>query len=333
MARELEIDNREFPIELKLADGIKSWLYSQLFVTPKVPEHSFSSQTIIITGANSGLGLEAARYYYKLGGATLILAVRSLHKGQAAKEDIVRSVKTRNDGAAAIQVWELDVCSTLSVLAFAERMKSLERVDVLLCNAGVNYKQLELNEGIERNMQVNVLNTFLLALASFDKMRETKRHFPDSSPHITITSSDAYRLTKFNEINSPNIYEAFNDAKTFNGQARYQDSKLIQLLVNREVVKRISKNKPNAPHVTFNLVSPGLCVSNIDRKDGKWPLSTRIIHKLLYRTSEVGSRTLVHGTEKANLRAKPYLETVTGIDYGPSLLSARSNAKELPQQA
>ncbi|KAI0903862.1 NAD(P)-binding protein [Ustulina deusta] len=296
MAKEQEVDTREFPIELKLADGIKSWLYSQLFVTPKAPKHSFAGQTIIVTGGNSGLGLEAARYYYKLGGAKLILAVRSLSKGEAAKEDIVKSVRTRSDGAAAIEVWDLDVCSTPSVLAFAERIKSLERVDVLLCNAGVNYKTLELDEGIERSMQVNVLNTLLLPLASMNKLRETKAKFPDSSPHITITSSDAYRLTKYNEINSPNIYEAFNSKETFNGQARYQDSKLIQLLCNREMVKRMSKNKPDAPHVTFNLVSPGLCVSNIDRKDGNWPLKTRILHKILYRTTEVGARTLVHGT-------------------------------------
>lgn len=77
---------------------------------------------------------------------------------------------------------------------------------------------------------------------------------------------------------------------------RYQDSKLLQVLVHREVVKRLAKRESNVPPVTFNLVSPGLCVSNIDNKDGKYGLGMRLIHKLFYRTTEVGARTLVHAT-------------------------------------
>ncbi|KAI1183348.1 NAD(P)-binding protein [Nemania serpens] len=284
------------PIELKLGEGIKAFLYSQLFVTPKTPKHSFAGQTIIITGANSGLGLEAARYFYKLGGAKIILAVRTPSKGEAAKEDIVKSVKTRTDGASTIEVWTVDVSSTESILAFVARLKSLDRVDVLLCNAGVNFKQHQLDEGMERSMQINVLNTFLLVLSSLPKMRETAAQFPNASPHITIVGSDAYRLTKFVEINSPDIYEAFNDKNTFDGQARYQDSKLLQVLLQREIVKRLAKTKANVPPVALNLVSPGLCATNIDRKEGKYSLGVRIIHKLFYRTAEVGARNLVHGT-------------------------------------
>ncbi|KAI0444124.1 NAD(P)-binding protein [Xylaria telfairii] len=286
----------EFPIEPKIGQGLRQFVYSQLFVTPKPPSHSFAGQTIIVTGSNSGLGLESARYFYERGGAKLILAVRTLSKGEAAKEDIVKSVRSRTDGADAIEVWTVDASSTESVLAFSQRMTELPRVDVLLCNAGVNFKQYQLDEGIERSMQINVLNTFLLALSSLPKLRETKDQFPDSSPHLTIVSSDAYRLTKFVEINSSDIYEAFNDKSTFNGQVRYQDSKLLQVLIHREVIKRLAKHESDVPPVTFNLVSPGLCVSNIDNKDGKYGLGVRLVHKLFYRTTEVGARTLVHAT-------------------------------------
>ncbi|KAI1118994.1 NAD(P)-binding protein [Nemania sp. NC0429] len=283
------------PVELELGESVKAFLYSQLFVTPKAPKHSFAGQTIIITGANSGLGLEAARHFYRLGSAKIILAVRTASKGEAAKEDIVKTVKSRADGASAIEVWTVDVGSTESILTFVTRIKSLSRVDVLLCNAGVNFKQYQLDEGIERSMQINVLNTFLLVLSSLPKLRETATQFSNSSPHITIVSSDAYRLTKFVEMNSPNIYEAFNDKNTFNGQARYQDSKLLQVLLQREIVKRLANAKAGVPPVVFNLVSPGLCVTNIDRKEGRYTLGVRVIHKLFYRTAEVGARTLVHG--------------------------------------
>ncbi|RYC64864.1 hypothetical protein CHU98_g1347 [Xylaria longipes] len=286
----------EFPIEPKTGAGLRRFIYSQFFVTPKPPNHSFAGQTIIVTGSNSGLGLESARYFYQLGSAKLILAVRTLSKGEAAKEDIVKSVRSRTDGASAIEVWALDASSTESVLAFAQRMKDLSRVDVLLCNAGVNVKQYKLDEGIEQTMQINVLNTFLLALSSLPKLRETKAQFSDSSPHITIVSSDAYFLTKFVEINSPDIYEAFNNKDTFDGQARYQDSKLLQVLIHLEVVKRLARHKSDVPPITFNLVAPGLCISNIDNKDGKYGLGWRLMHKIFYRTTEVGARTLVHAT-------------------------------------
>ncbi|KAI0860062.1 NAD(P)-binding protein [Xylaria cubensis] len=286
----------EFPIEPKIGEGLRQFIYSQLFITPKPPSHSFAGQTIIVTGANSGLGLESARYYFKLGAAKLILGVRTPSKGEAAKEDIVRSVRSRTDGASTIEIWKVDVSSTDSVLAFVQRVRDLPRVNVLLCNAGVNYKQYQLDEGFERSMQINVLNTFLLALPLLSKLRETKAQFPDSSPHITIVSSDAYRLTKFAEINSPDIYEAFNDESTFNGQSRYQDSKLLQVLIHREVVKRLAKHGSGIPPITFNLVTPGLCVSNIDNKDGKYGLGMRLVHRLFYRTTEVGARTLVHAT-------------------------------------
>ncbi|KAI1822533.1 NAD(P)-binding protein [Xylaria intraflava] len=283
----------EFNIKPRLGALLLPFFRSQLFVTPRIPQQSFAGQTVVITGANSGLGLEAACHFFRLHVAKLILAVRSTDKGQAAKEEIVKRIRSRSDGDTAIEVWTVDVGTTESTLAFAERVKEeLPRVDVLLCNAGVNPRRYELVEGYELSMQINVFNTFLLALSLLPKLNDTKRQFPDTSPHLVIVGSDACRLTKFVEINSPDIYEAFNDESTFDGQARYQDSKLIQVLVHREIVSRLEAGTGPSP-VTFNVVHPGLCVSNIFQNFGNYSLGTRIVHKLLFRTAEVGSRTLV----------------------------------------
>jgi retinol dehydrogenase 12 len=210
----------EFPIETKLGAGVRLFLYSQLFVSPQYPKRSFATQTVIVTGSNVGLGLEAARHFYRLNCARLILAVRTASKGQAAKEDIVQSVKHRTD-PDAIEIWPLDQSSTESTLAFAERVKTeLPRVDVLVENAGINSKLWVMSEGYEQAVQVNVLNTFLLALSLLPKLNETKSNFPDSSPHLVIVSSEAHRLTKFPEINAKNLYEKLNDEKSFSQQAR-----------------------------------------------------------------------------------------------------------------
>lgn len=212
--------SEEFPIELQIGAGLRKFFYSQLFVTPRYPTQSFASQTIIVTGSNSGLGLEAARHIYRLKCARLILAVRSVSRGETAKEEIVRSVKNRND-AHAIEVWPVDFASTESVLAFAERVKSeLPRVDVLLQSAGVHNNTFELSEGFEQTIQVNVVNTLLLTMSLLPKLRETKAKFPDSSPHVAIVTSEAHRLAKFPEINAPDIYAQLNNGKDYDAQKR-----------------------------------------------------------------------------------------------------------------
>ncbi|ERF74162.1 hypothetical protein EPUS_09246 [Endocarpon pusillum Z07020] len=65
-----------------------SLLYSQFFVKLPIPIHSFSGQTIIVTGSNTGLGREAANHIVRLGVSKVILAVRKIRKGEDAKRYI-----------------------------------------------------------------------------------------------------------------------------------------------------------------------------------------------------------------------------------------------------
>lgn len=208
----------EFPIYPNIGRGLRNFVYSQLFYTPLYPNQSFADQAVIVTGSNVGLGLEAARHFYRLNCAKLILAVRTTSKGEIAKEDIVQSVKHRTD-AAVIEVWALDLSSTESTLAFAERVeKELPRVDLPVENAGINTRSYAISEGFEQTIQVNVINTFLLALSLLPKLTETKGKFADTTPHLVIVSSVAHRYTKFKEINAPDIFAELNDEKTFKGQ-------------------------------------------------------------------------------------------------------------------
>lgn len=212
----------EFDIQLQLAKGILNFAYAQLFITPPRPSQSFAGQTVIVTGANVGLGLEAARHFYRLDCARLVLAVRTTAKGEAAKEDILRSVPARAaDGADVIAVWPLDVASTPSTLAFAARARAeLPRLDVLVENAGINQKSWGTAEGVESTIQVNVLNTFLLALDLLPKLDQTKVDFPEASPRLVVVSSDAHRMTQFSEINAPNVYDKLNDESCWNVEDR-----------------------------------------------------------------------------------------------------------------
>lgn len=284
----------EFPIQLNLGAALGTFFKSQLFVTPTYPVTSFDGQIVIVTGANTGLGLEAARHFYRLDAAKVILAVRTVSKGEAAKEDILSSVKTRND-AGAIEVWSLDQASTTLTLEFSERVQTeLPRVDAVVLNAGINTKQFRLVEGYEQVTQVNVLNTFLLAVSLLPKLVDTKTRFADSTPHLTIVSSEAHHLTKFEEINAANLYEKLNDEQSYAQQPRYQVSKLLEVLLTRELLARLKANpKFDTNPVIINLVNPGLCLSSLTRDDVKPPLLFRIANKLIARTTEQGGRCLV----------------------------------------
>src|SRR6185437_7107197 len=97
------------------------------------PTKDCTGQTIIVTGANVGLGLEAARHFVRLGAARVILAVRSVEKGEQAKADIETSTSCGKD---VVQVWPVDLGSFESVKQFCRRADAeLDRLDALVENA------------------------------------------------------------------------------------------------------------------------------------------------------------------------------------------------------
>ena len=118
-------------------------LYEHLTYTPLYPTKPFTDQTIIVTGANVGLGLEAARHFVRLNAAKVILGVRNLEKGEAAKQSIEASEKREG----VIEVWWSDLASYQSVRDFARRAKDLERLDVVVENAGKIYAPIYHDEG------------------------------------------------------------------------------------------------------------------------------------------------------------------------------------------
>ncbi|KAG5807343.1 hypothetical protein H9Q74_003488 [Fusarium xylarioides] len=132
-----------------------------------IPTTSFQGQTIIVTGSNTGLGLEAARHFVRLDAEIVILAVRSLERGEAAKASIEASTKRKN----VVQVWQLEMDKYDSIKSFAARCNSLERLDVVVENAGILRNTYEESEGTEITIKVNVIGTFLLALNLFPILR------------------------------------------------------------------------------------------------------------------------------------------------------------------
>lgn len=115
--------------------GPIQWVRDQFLDLPLVSEN-LEGRIVIVTGANSGLGFECAMHFLRMRPAKLILAVRSIEKGQAAALRMIDETKeTRSD---VVDVWQLDMASFVSVQAFAQRVETLPRLDIAVLNSGVN---------------------------------------------------------------------------------------------------------------------------------------------------------------------------------------------------
>lgn len=113
--------------------GFFHFLYSQILTAPTYPRTSCEGKTIIVTGANGGLGYEAAKHFVRLGAEKVILGVRSVEKGNKA----AASIESEEKRTGVVEVWELDLASYDSVKRFAARVDGLKRVDSVVENAGM----------------------------------------------------------------------------------------------------------------------------------------------------------------------------------------------------
>lgn len=185
------------------------FFYSQLFVSLPKPKQQFTGQTVIVTGSNTGLGLEAARHFSRLNAEKVILAVRNVEKGEAAKKSIEASTNRRG----VVEVWPLDLTSYESVKQFARRAEGLKRLDVLLENAGMMTSKFTMAEQDELTITTNVVSTFLLGLLLLPKLQETNSKF-NVLPRLVIVSSDLHFMASFKEKNSPNMFEGLSNKET-----------------------------------------------------------------------------------------------------------------------
>ena len=184
-----------------------TFLYSQLFVRLPYPKSDFSGQTIIVTGSNTGLGLEAARHFIRLKAAKVILAVRTISKGEAAAVEISESTNTPK---SRVEVWQLDLSNSDSVKAFAARVDTLERLDAFVQNAGILTNIFTLVEGQESHIAINVTNAVLLGLLVMPKLRESAARYGVRG-RLTFVGSDLQYIAKFKEKDVPGpLYDALS---------------------------------------------------------------------------------------------------------------------------
>lgn len=292
------------------------FVYYQWFVTPPVPTTSFAKQTVIITGSNTGLGLEAAKHVTRLGAERVILAVRTITKGETAKQEIEQ--ETGRNGV--VQVWQLDLQSYDSVKAFATRAsQELDRIDVLLENAGISLTKYSLAESQEATMTVNVISTLLLALLLLPKLRATAHQFK-TEPRLTVVSSEVhyFGVIPKTKNTSDSTFEVLAKEESFAVGQTYWNSKLILVLAMQQMIKELASDSDES--VIINHVNPGLCASSLMKDFG---LAATVTNTLFHaRSIEVGSRTLVHGASTGRETHGKYLSNCDVTPTSSYVISA-----------
>ena len=204
---------------------------------------TLNGKTVIITGANTGIGLETAVDMAQRG-ARVILACRNPEKGKAA----VQVVKERSKNEAVVFA-QLDLASLQSVRDFATRILNQEpHIDILINNAGVlvpSYTKTE--DGFELQFGVNHLAHFLLTNLLLDRLKEAP------AARIVNVSSNAHMIGKiyFDDLQSEKSYSKFR---------AYGHSKLANILFTRSLARRLKDTR-----VTAYSLTPGLVRTELER--------------------------------------------------------------------
>lgn len=252
------------------------------------PTASFAGKTIIVTGANSGLGLEAATKFVALGATRVILGVRDLEKGNAAR----RSIEKRTGRRDAAEVWHLDMNWYPSIRAFAKQAEALEQLDVAVLNAGVYMVDYQTSpHGWEETLQVNAVSTTLLALLLLPKLR-VSRNGAGVPVLEVVTSRRAEAVTIPPEQRQGNILASLNNPDTFQSSLQYRASKFLALCSVKMIASSVQPTE-----VIVLAVCPGAAASSLSR--GWTGALASIVKSLLnaffLRTPEQGARSLVSG--------------------------------------
>ncbi|KGO94160.1 oxidoreductase [Flavobacterium subsaxonicum] len=204
-----------------------------------------TGKTVIITGANTGIGYETALALYNAG-AHIILACRDLGK---ANEAIARL--QQHNGKGVLEASHLDLTNLDSVKQFTDAFVSQHtKLDVLINNAGVMLTPASKTaNGFELQFGVNFLGHYALTGYLYPLLKAT------SNSRVVTVSSNAYLsgAIDFDNLKSEHSYDAFRE---------YAQSKLANILFSKQLQRRIEATKDNVASIA---VQPGANKTNLSR--------------------------------------------------------------------
>ena len=269
-----------------LISGIGIWLVLKpAHATPALtPSASLRGKTIIVTGANSGVGFAAVKAFASRG-ARVTLACRDVEKG----ENAARSIRSYFNNAS-VSVEYLDLSKPESIRSFAS---SVKQCHVLVNNAGLMNAQPCFHEGIELTMLTNHLGPFMLTELLLPVLKRTAVSQKTECRVINVAS----RLEKVAKVADNWLTQG---PQPFNPFTAYANSKLCNLLSTFELSRRLRRERN--VDVVVNAMTPGMVRTNLSRFAPWWQRALYFPFSLLLRHPDKGAETVVFMAEAESLK-------------------------------
>jgi retinol dehydrogenase-12 len=245
---------------------------------------SMAGQNVLITGANTGIGLPTASALADLG-ARVFIACRNVAQAQAAADNV------RRRSGARLEVLTLDLASFESVRACAAGFASLGiPLHVLINNAGVAGKRALTPSGFELAFGVNHLGHFLLTQLLLPQLRAAAR-----ARVVTVSSKAHYdaRGIDWNAVTKK--------TRSITGLAEYCTSKLANVLFSAELARRVAGGG-----ITTYALHPGVIASDAWRH---MPQPIRWLYTRGMLTTIEGAQTTIY------CASSPEVVNQTGLYY------------------
>jgi len=251
------------------------------WTTKDIPDQN--GKVVIVTGANSGIGFEASRALAGRG-ATVVMACRSLDKGEAAARQIRGEYPE-----AQLDLKQIDLADLSSVRAFAEDfLAEYERLDILINNAGVMatpYRKTV--DGFELQFGANHLGHFALTGLLIELLKKT----PES--RIVTVSSYAHFIGRinFNDLGSEKSYQKW---------LAYGQSKLANVLFGYELQRRSARNGGNPISV---VVHPGYAATNLQHTTTFF----QMLNPIMAQSQEMGALPTLYAATSPEIQGGEYI--------------------------
>jgi len=222
-------------------------------------------KTYVITGANSGTGLEAARIFLKAG-AKVIMLNRSAERSMTA----ITALKQEYGDDASVSYYQMDLADLSSVRSAAEQLLAdTPHINALICNAAIAQvpTQKFTADGFESQLGTNHFGHFVLSGLLFNRINE-------SQGRIVVVASLGYKLglrtIQFDDLNWD---------KGYNANSVYSQSKLAQMMFAYELQDRVIANDGN---VAVYVCHPGAAATSLIDTSGGW--FVKVVYKMLSQT-------------------------------------------------
>jgi len=250
-----------------------------------------SGRTAIITGANTGIGYEAAAVLAARG-AHVVLAVRNLDKGNGAA-DRIRTTSPN----AVVTVQELDLTSLDSIRAAADALRTAHpRIDLLINNAGVMHTpRSKTKDGFELQFGTNHLGHFALTGQLLGNL------LPVDGSRVVTISSQAHRFRGAID------FDDLQAEKKYDRAGAYARSKIANLMFTYELARRLEAK--GAPTIA-TAAHPGSSNTELTRNyPGFLQGAVNLVWGLISQSPEMGALPTLRAATDPGVRNGEY--------YGP----------------